>query len=339
MIRFGLWLQGALGWSRISLMAVGLLLAGCGGPSNPSDADPIRDELRGLIENVAGSTARHYRLRDTDGRDMGPTKVIWSPEADRFVAVYSVWDDSVGAFVVHLATSDDLFTWDEQNDYSVGGSQPTIARTPSGRYLLAWEQEPDPIHLSIIEFRTWDDLVNEGGRPRFMDLPVTMPACGEGTPDITSASDYRVEVTFHYHAGCERDRQANGWTDWNEWHTTPNPELDAAMESAGVVGHIGDRATFAYRGRSFMLVEGETVPGDRASWRLFLHDLKTGTVEPLDIRTDGGSRAFSNPGVEFVTIDGQPSLLVTMYLFAEGAADGEDGGLLYYQTFPPQPGS
>jgi hypothetical protein len=320
--------------------AIGVLLfagSGCRGSSNAADADadPVRDELRQLIENVAQSTAHQYQLRDTDGRDMGPTKVIWSPEAQQFVGVYSPWDESVGAFVVHLATSDDLFTWDERRTYSVGGSQPSIARTPSGRYVLAWEQEPDPIHLSLVEFRTWDDLVAEDGTPRFIDLPVAMAgACGEGTPDITSATDDRVDLTFHYHAGCERDLQASGWTDWTEWHATPNPGLDSAMGDAGVVGHIGDRSTFTFRGRPFMLIEGETVPGDWASWRLFLYDPLRGAVEPLDIRTDGGSRAFSNPAVDIVDIKGKPSLLVTMYLFMEGAADGEDGGLIYYQVVP-----
>jgi len=227
-----------------------------------------------------------------------------------------------------------LFTWDEQQDYSVGGSQPSLARTPSGRYVLAWEQEPDPIHLALIEFATWTDLVTGGGAPRFMDLPVTMPGCGEGTPDNTRATDDRVELTFHQHAECERDLQASGSTDWTEWRADPDPDLDASLGAAGVTGHIGDRTSFAYRGRRFVIIEGETVPGDWASWRLHLYDPAAGTVEPLDIRTDGGSRAFSNPSVEVVTIDGQQSLLVTMYLFTEGAAPGEDGTLLYYRTIP-----
>ena len=119
-----------------------------------------------------------------------------------------------------------------------------------------------------------------------------------------------------------------------EWHSAADPDLDSLMEQAGVRGHIGDRATFTYRERQFMLIEGETVPGDWASWRLFLYDSTAGTVEPLEIRTDGGSHAFSNPAVEIVTINGQQSLLMTMYLFTEGAAEGEDGGLLYYQTLP-----
>lgn len=312
------------------------VLAACGddGPPATTDVDPIRDELRGLLEDVTGSTAHRYQLRDTDGRHMGPMDVIWSPEAEQFAAVYFSWEESFGAFVVHLASSDDLLTWDERQEYAVGGSQPSLARTSSGRYVIAWEQEPDPIHLSLIEFASWHDLVTEGGTPRFIDLPVTMPGCGEGTPDITRATDERVELTFHYHAGCERDLQASGSTDWAQWRADPDPDLDAALDAAGVVGHIGDRTSFSYRGRRFVIIEGETVPGDWASWRLYLYDPATGTVERLDIRTDGGSRAFSNPSVEVVTIDGQQSLLVTMYLFTEGAATGEDGTLLFYRPIP-----
>ena len=333
-MRPSLWVRS---WASIGVLLVVTL--GCACPSKSLDPDPVRAELRALIENVAGSTAHRYQLRDTDGRDMGPTSVIWSPEAGKFAAVYFTWEAAVGVFVVHLATSDDLFTWDEQNDYDVGASQPTMARTSSGRYVVAWEQEPDPIHLVLLEFPTWADFVAKQETPRFLEPAVTMPACGEGTPDITSATDDRVEVTFHYHAGCERDRQAHGWTDWTEWHSAPDPDLDSVMEAAGVRGHIGDRSSFTYRGRPFMLIEGETIPGDWASWRLFLYDSSARTVEPLEIRTDGGSRAFSNPAVEIVTIDGQQSLLVTMYLFTEGAAEGEDGGLLYYQTLPQESGS
>jgi len=102
--------------------------------------------------------------------------------------------------------------------------------------------------------------------------------------------------------------------------------------STGVAGHIGDRDSFTYRGHPFMLIEGETVPGDWASWRLY--DPATRTAERVDIRTHGGSRSFSNPGVEIVTIDGRQSLLLTMDLFTEGAAPGEDGGLLYYRDLP-----
>jgi hypothetical protein len=83
-----------------------------------------------------------------------------------------------------------------------------------------------------------------------------------------------------------------------------------------------------------MLIECETVPGDWGSWRLYLYDPAARKAEPLDIRTHGGSRSFSNPGVEIVTVNGHQSLLLTMFLFTDGAATGEDGGLPYYGELP-----
>jgi hypothetical protein len=321
-------------WRSAVLTLAVVLVVGCSPSPAPPDRSAVKAELRGLIEDIPGSTAYRYQLKDDRGYDMGPTKVIWSPEAGAFAGIYFTWEEGPGGFVVHLATSTDLFSWDERTAYSVGASQPTIARTPTGRYVVAWEQEPDPIHLVMLEFPTWEALLGKLGTPRVMQPQVTMPACGEGTPDITSATDTRVDVTFHYHAGCERDREANGWTDWTDWHSSADPELDAALEAAGVVGHIGDRDSFTYRGYPFMLIEGETVPGDWASWRLYLYDPATRKAEQLDIRTHGGSRSFSNPGVEIVTIDGRQSLLLTMFLFSEGAAPGEAGGLLYYRELP-----
>lgn len=307
-------------------------IAGCGATSVSPSREDAAAELKALIEDVVGADAHRYQLRDTDGRDMGPTKVIWSPEAKQFAAVYFTWEEPPGAFVVHLATSHDLVTWDERNAYDVGASQPTIARTASGRYVVAWEQEPDPIHLVLLEFATWDDLLHKRGTPRVLQPAVTMPACGEGTPDITSATDDRVDVTFHYHGGCERDRQADGWTDWSGWHSSANADRDSALEAVGVRGHIGDRASITFRGHDFIVVEGETIPGDWSSWRLYLYDAETKVATPLDVRTHGGSRSFANPALEVVTIDGRESLLVTMYLFTEGAAPGEDQGLLYYHA-------
>lgn len=323
--------------SAIRLWSIGVVLVsafGCSGHAPPSAPDTLRAELRDLIEDVAGSTDHHYQLRDTDGRDMGPLDVLWSPEAGQFAAIYFTWEDQFDAFAVHLATSEDLSTWEHRRTYSIGGSQPSIARTSSGRYVTAWEQQPDPIHLELLEWPTWTDLIAERDRPRLLEPPISTPSCGEGTPDITTATDDRVDVTFHYHSGCERDRQAHGWTDWTAWSATADHDLDSAVEASGVRGHIGDRTSFIYRGHPFMVIEGETIPGDWSSWRLFLYDPSSGTLDPLHVRTHGGSRAFSNPSVEIVNIDGQQSLLVTMYLFTEGAAAGEDGVLLYHHAIP-----
>lgn len=328
----------------IVLGSIAVALSACGSPGGSvlqaNDLETratARTELRAVIEDVAGSTAYRYRLRDDLGRDMGPMQVIWVPEAERFAAVYFTWSDGDQAFHVHLATSLDLLGWTWETDLASLASQPSIAPSSDGGYVVAWEQEPDPIHNVITYFATWEDL--RTGRPtRRFDVPVTMPACGEGTPSIEAASSQRVDIGFHYHGGCERDLQAGGTTDWTTWSATPRHDLDQRLMDQGVAGHIGDRDDVTFRGVDLMVLEGETVVGEWSSWRMFLIDEEDGTTERLDIRTHAGSAAFSNATVDLIEVGGREAVLVTVYLFTEGAKGEEDGELLYYRILEPAGG-
>ena len=105
---------------RSAVLTLGVvLLVGCAPSPALPDRSAVKAELRGMIEDVPGATAYRYQLKDDRGYDMGPTKVIWAPEADAFAGIYFTWEDGPGGFVVHLATSSDLFSWDEQTAYSV----------------------------------------------------------------------------------------------------------------------------------------------------------------------------------------------------------------------------
>jgi hypothetical protein len=74
-----------------------------------------------------------------------------------------------------------------------------------------------------------------------------------------------------------------------------------------------------------------TCPATTRSWRTFLIDPHSGTPQPLEIATGGGSRAFGNPtATELTAPDGRPAVLVTRYVFAEGAARSEAGPVVYY---------
>jgi hypothetical protein len=96
-------------------------------------------------------------------------------------------------------------------------------------------------------------------------------------------------------------------------------------------GSIGDRDQIILDGVRLELQEAQYVPGDYSSWRTFLIDPRSGTPQPLEIATGGGSRAFGNPtATELTAPDGRPAVLVTMYVFAEGAARSEAGPLVYY---------
>jgi len=301
--------------------------------ASPGSVEAARAELRDLITDVTAATAYRYQLADDQGRSMDTAKIIWMPEADRFAAVYHIWTEADQAFHVELATSADLMAWTSVVELADKASQPTIAAASDGGYVVAWEQEPDPIHIVIESFATWDDL-RSGAVARRFDVPVTMPACGEGTPSIDAASSTRVDLGFHYHGDCERDREASGTTDWTTWQAVARPERDQALIDLGVAGHIGDRDTISFRGHDLMLIEGQLTLDDFSTWRTFLYDDETRTAELLHVRTHQGSVAFSNPTIGQVRIGGHEAILVTLFLMGEGAPSSEDGPLLFYRALP-----
>jgi hypothetical protein len=289
-----------------------------------------RTELAALMLDVTTADAHRYRVLDDHGRWFGPSDIVWVAQAQTFAAVYFTHSDLDGQFHLQLATSSDLFNWTWRVELADRASQPSIAAGPDGRYLVAWEQEPDPIHMVLEEFASWDDLLAD--RPaRHFDVPITTPACGEGTPSFESVSSERVQIGFHYHGGCERDRQAVGWTDWTTWESELRPELDQALIENGIEGHMGDRDSITYGGHEFMIIEGQRVLDDWSSWRLFLYDAETQSALPLEIKTHAGSVSVANSSVALVQIEGREAILVTLGIFTEGSLGGEDGGLVYYR--------
>jgi hypothetical protein len=325
-----------------------ILVVACGSPvpsapatapqAAPSTAADVPAELRGLIEDVTAATAHRYGATDDAGHVMDTAKVIQVPGPGAFAAVYHAWSEADGAFHVHLATSDNLLDWTWRRELARLASQPTIAPTSDGGYVVAWEQEPDPIHLSIVLYASWGDLL-AGRVARRIDPPVTTPACGEGTPSIEAASSTRVDLAFHYHAGCDLDREAGGSTDWTTWQAATRPAVDRALANAGVTGHMGDRDRITYRGHDLTLIEGQLLAEDVRTWRTFLYDARTGEAQALHFRTHAGSAAFSNPTITQVEIDGREAIVVTLYVISEAAAAGEDGELIYYRMMPDTPGS
>jgi hypothetical protein len=133
------------------------------------------------------------------------------------------------------------------------------------------------------------------------------------------------------HRDAQVDRQAVGvLTDFASWRTEPAPALDALFEAIPARGNVGDRDALAFEGFDFAVYEAQLEADDWSTWRTYLHDPSAGRIDALPMRTHGGSRAFGNPSVSAVTApDGSPALVVTQFLFHEGAAPGEAGELLY----------
>jgi hypothetical protein len=296
-------------------------------PTNPTDAE-ARAELRYYIEQVIRATARKYSVHDDAGHTMDGLKVIASAAAGGFIGVYQTY--RAGTFDAHLATSTNLLDWHWRVTLARQAAQPTIKAAGNG-YVVALETDGDN-HLRFAYYDSWTALLSANPSKTY-DAPRTLSPCAEGTPNIYSGDDSRVEVGFHYWSECNVGRQARGATDWTSWSATNDAALDTAITAYGIAG-VGDRDVLTFRGYQFGVIEGEGVRNDWTSWRIFLYDYQTGTADQLHILTDGGSLSFGNPTVEQIQLGGQPALAMTLYLFLDGARGGETGSLVYYRIYP-----
>ncbi len=326
-------------WVALGMLASVLLsLLGCRRPSTPdlrhaegTKLEQARSELRSYVEEVTQSTASRYGTKDDRGNVMDAVKIISLPEAGGFAGVYHAFDDTRGAFTIHLATSSDLMNWTWRVELASEASQAAIKPAADGGYVVAWEQEPHN-HLKFAYYSSWANLLN-GAASKTFDAPHRLSECAEGTPNLYSASSTLVDAGFHFFANCDLDRQARGTTDWSSWIPAEQPLLDRAVLAHEVMGSVGDRDVLRFMGFNFTLIEGQFIRDDWRSWRIFLHDDETGEAEPLNIRTHAGSVAFTNPTIAPIKIGGQEAILVTLFIPQEGAAGSEVGELIYYRSF------
>lgn len=213
-----------------------------------------------------------------------------------------------------------------------------------------------PLNRIRIRFRFYRslDALLDNQFSRQFTARRTLSLRAEGTPSITRAilrrgriTRSRIEVGMHYFADIDGDgrpdldRQATAvLTDFSRWQAQPQPDLDAdflALRTphpgftAPPRGSIGDRDQIILDGVRLELQEAQYVPGDYSSWRTFIVDPRSRAPRPLEIDTGGHSRAFGNPTATALTSPaGRPAVLVTVYVFAEGAAPSEAGPLVYY---------
>ncbi|MEN0054982.1 MAG: hypothetical protein AAGC65_15005 [Mucilaginibacter sp.] len=295
----------------------------------PSDGP--RATLRGIVENVTTADGKIYNAKDNTGKTMDCLKIIANPSGG-YIGVYHTMIN--GSFKVNVASSTDLlhWTWIRELAGSNNGaaSQPTIAATATGGFVMVWEQEPSN-HLKFSYFNSWTDLQN-GVVAKTFEAPRTLSTCAEGTPNIYSASSTSVDVGFHYFANCDVDRQARGTTNWTSWNASAQPQFDNAILYWGVHGNIGDRDGYLkFQNFNFGLIEGQGTKNDFGSWRCYLYDYQTGNADKLNIHTDGGSQAFANPTITALTVGGQPALVITQFIPSELSASGEAGELIYYK--------
>ncbi|NBE51417.1 hypothetical protein GUY60_08250 [Streptomyces sp. YC537] len=297
-----------------------------------ADAAPLSgpaSRLAALTEDVTDADGRVYDARDDSGRTMDAADIRQAPDGGYLAVYHSLLDD--GRFHAAVATSADLRHWTRRHDFGPGTHQPSLAADPSGGWVLAYERDPAN-HIAVRKYADLDALL--GGDPaRSFDAPRTLSRCAEGTPSITAVHGDTVELTGHYRADCDTDRQLRATLrDFRHWHAEPDTRLDTAVAAWGNQGNIGDRAPLRLDGRELVLIEGQQRRDDFAGWRTYVYDPRRGLAAPLGLRTEGGSTAFANPSASLLTApDGAPAVLLSVFVPREGAAPGEAGQLLFWR--------
>jgi len=168
----------------------------------------------------------------------------------------------------------------------------------------------------------------------------------EGTPNIYNitieSSAMKVCVGFHYNDAWGLDRVAVGHLTipldnpkdmvWNCTRSQTEYNQKLLQTYPNIKGHIGDRDYGQIFGRNFSLQEAQLVKSDFGTWHIFLYDHSTGNFTEVNIKTHKGSTSFGNPTfTRLKSPNGKNAIVVTYFLFSEGAKAGEAGELIFYK--------
>jgi hypothetical protein len=284
---------------------------------------------------VYEADGRRYAVRDHRGNMMNCVKIIKRTGSEEFIDVYHTYINNV--LRVNLAISEDLLQWTWLQELAVHSSQPTIvvpADQPQG-YLIVWEETPGS-HLKFAFYMTWDDLKN-GIAQKTLEIERTLSRCAEGTPNIYGEPTLdNIDVGFHFSDDCTFDRQARGTlTNFTAWNKIEKQRtIDSALFHCGVRASIRDRdALVNFDDYAFTIIEGQFIPKNIGTWRIFVFDPQTNTADQVPIINDEKSESFTNPTMTLTTLNGQRILLITLFILNEKLGAGEAGELIYYRKF------
>ncbi|MFH8491368.1 hypothetical protein [Streptomyces longisporoflavus] len=297
--------------------------------ASPAPASAGTARLAELAGDVRAADGHRYDARDDTGRTMDAAQITQSPDGTYLAVYHTLLAD--GRFHAAVATSADLRHWHRRHDFGPGTHQASLAADGRGGYVLAYEKDPRN-HIAVRAY-PGEAALFAGRAAHAFDAPRTLSRCAEGTPSISAVRGDTIELTGHYRADCGTDRQLRATlTAFRDWHAVPDRRLDRALRAWGNSGNLGDRAPVELDGQRMLFVEGQRWRGDFGSWRSYAYDPVSGRADRIDISTHGGSRAFANPSATLLTDPrGRPSLLVSVFIPAEGAAPAEAGQLVYWR--------
>jgi hypothetical protein len=338
---------------------VSVSFAVCGAATAPAAAvaqtasDPsgsARRQLVSIVQGVTLATRVQYNSHDTAGHTVDTIKIIQRAGGGYVSAFHS--PDGAGSFAVRFASSTNLLTWSPGAGSVANASQATLARRPNGSFLAAYEKRSTD-GRSQLQFGQYAGVsaLLAGTASSVLPVSRSLSTWNEGTPSLRDVGDTSATVGFHYLAtdmSPAADRNARGRLDgfpgtaptWGSI-TVDTPVNTAVKALEPAAHHIGDRDEIVFRGYGFRLVEAQTRRDDWSSWRVFLYDETAAglgdtshAMTQLNIRTHGASSSFGNPTATVVTDPGgSRAVVMTLFLFSEGAAAGEAGELIYYRRY------
>lgn len=318
------------------------------------------------LSNPRYAAFAQYDAKDSAGNAMGvPSILQLTGQAYKYAAVYHTPYLVTGGnyrFDVNLAASNDLRNWTFIRTLETNASMPKIAQVSGASWVVMTHEKwlgaspasAAPAKVSFKLFYDAGDLMN--GTIRSSWNHPSFVSGLNGTPSIYSFhlafydGMYCVDGQYGYHYwDGTRDRVAST-TIYKLFHptaTTITHPSDAAAYnnlfiSNGVTGNIGQRDTVITSSGRYNIQEGNlgTPGGSWDQWRIWLYEFGdtynyptgSGTVTMLSPMTAAGSTSIGNPSVRVVDSPSGlgKSLVVSYFVFSEGAAPGEAGSLIYY---------
>jgi hypothetical protein len=297
---------------------------------------------------------------------LAPLKVIQT--GDPIYPYLGVFHNQVTTteFATFAAYSLDLNTWHtigSIDNVAAGeyGSQPDVRILPDESVLFA--EEYNSASKPQIRVRYYGKTGAQTGLQLFIAdpgagyekiLPTFSKADGApgfGRIDYSGpALSSKIEISHYSNLGI-RNIQALGtlttnfqtWpdttdttintTNFQTWSDTTDTTINSLVTNAGGNGNIGDRDVFRAGSTVYEVVEAQVNPtsgNDFGSWRLFLINRTTSTIQTLSPILVGGAQSLGNPTVSFVTLpDGRPALVFTCFVFSQNNGTTLPGGHMF----------
>jgi len=302
-------------------------------------------------------------------------EAITEPIRSSFGNYFALYHASVdGEFEVRLASSSDLMSWKFVRSLLLNADMPQVYRVSGSDWMLLvheqWMNKGSqlPSQLGFKLYYNESDLfAGAHFNSHVSALSVGSHSQLEGTPSIYNAKlvqrkgYYMVDadIGFHFNNEAGVDQVAQGrLTSFGptvvqpSWSAEEATSYNVAFKSLGAIGNIGQRESGILLGQHFLTQEanvGHMPPTIWQDWRVWLYyfaDSETSfptsgggsKILELNVTTPGGSTAFGNPSWQVVKCpkdDGAKCLVVSYFLFGEGAAPGESGPCMFYKRLLP----